>query len=96
MLPKGGFLSDIAAAQDKLPTLTDVSEIAKTKAQIFNNEVDIVVTAIFMVLVVLIVVANAWLWLRLLTKQSESVLHEEPAVPLDDPKFADLDNYSHH
>jgi len=41
--------------------------VAGIKAQLFNLKVDIIVTAAFMALTLLIVAANAWLWARILT-----------------------------
>ncbi|MCX6847416.1 MAG: hypothetical protein NTY98_00690 [Verrucomicrobia bacterium] len=60
------------------------AEAHKLAAQIFNNQVDIAVTAIFMILVLLIVGASLHLWIRLFTGKTPRKLCEDPAVPHPD------------
>ena len=66
------------------------TEVAKISAQIFNNQVDIAVTAIFMTMVLLIVGASLHLWIRLLNGTAPRHLCEDPARP--HPELLVLDN----
>ncbi|MEI6562708.1 MAG: carbon starvation CstA family protein [bacterium] len=76
----GGFIPAITALRDQLATASAADAI-KLSAQIFNNQVDIAVTATFMILVLLIVGASLRLWIRLLTGKAPRHLCEDPAVP---------------
>ncbi len=78
-----GFVPAIAQMKEQL--LAPGADVARLKTLIFNAQVDIAVTAVFMVLVCLIVLANALLWFRMMLGKTSSPLHEEPAVSLDDP-----------
>jgi carbon starvation protein len=64
--PRLGFLSGAAAAL--------------SPRQAFNAHVDAAVTAVFLVLVAVIVLANARVWVQLLAGRREPDLHEEPFV----------------
>jgi carbon starvation protein len=75
-----------AIAQMRAQLAAPGADVARLRTLIFNNQVDIVVTAVFMVLVCLIVLANAHLWLRIMFGKS-SALHEEAAISLDDPNI---------
>ena len=76
-----GFIPAIEGFRAQLATAApDAAKNIKTL--IFNNQVDIAVTAFFMVLVLLIVAANVHLWWRLLTGKKESHLSEQPRVDL--------------
>jgi carbon starvation protein len=75
-----GFLPAIDKLRDQLAT-APAEKIAGIRAQIFNNQVDIVVTAVFMALVFIVVSAGAMLWWRLLTGRAQRRLAEDPAVP---------------
>ena len=56
------------------------ADFAIWKAQLFNNLVDAGVTAVFMLLVAIVVVANARVWWQLLAGAREPELREEPYV----------------
>ncbi len=84
----GGFVPAIAALRAQLAT-APVKDIERITRQIFNNQVDIVVTATFMVLVMAIVAANALLWLRLFKGTAPRHLCEDPAVPHPDLAIRD-------
>ncbi len=76
-----GFIPAIEKFRAQLATATP--EAAKNiQTLIFNNQVDVVVTALFMVLVLMIVAANVHLWWGLLTGRRESKLNEHQRVDL--------------
>ncbi len=79
----GGFLPAIATLRVQLAGASS-AEAHKLAAQIFNNQVDIAVTATFMILVLLIVGASLHLWIRLFTGKTPRKLCEDPAVPHPD------------
>jgi carbon starvation protein len=78
-----GFVSNIAKFRADLPAATTATS-AELQAQIFNNQVDIAVTAAFMALVLLIVAASARVWYRILAGKPVLPLREDPLVALDD------------
>jgi carbon starvation protein len=79
----GGFLPAIATLREQLAVASS-ADAHKLAAQIFNNQVDIAVTATFMILVLLIVGASLHLWIRLFTGKTPRKLCEDPAVPHPD------------
>jgi carbon starvation protein len=79
----GGFLPAIATLREQLAVASS-ADAHKLAAQIFNNQVDIAVTATFMILVLLIVGASLHLWIRLFTGKMPRKLCEDPAVPHPD------------
>ena len=79
----GGFLPAIATLRGQLAGAS-ATEANKLASQIFNNQVDIAVTATFMILVLLIVGASLRLWIRLFTGEAPRSLCEDPAVPHPD------------
>jgi len=78
-----GFIPTIAKLREQLAA-TPPGEAAKLASQIFNNQIDAVVTAIFMTLVLAIVAINVNLWIRLLKGTAPRRLSEDPAVPHPD------------
>ncbi|MEI6516464.1 MAG: carbon starvation CstA family protein, partial [bacterium] len=74
----GGFLPAIVKLKSQLAAAPGGDTTSLT-SQIFNNQVDITVTAVFMVLVILIVAASARLWILLLTGKAPRHLSEDPA-----------------
>ena len=52
-------------------------------AQLFNNRVDAAVTAVFLVLVAIVVIANARVWWQLLAGKPAPALREEPYVTVE-------------
>ncbi len=72
-----GFL---AIAENLKKTIAETGGTPAQRAQLFNNQVDAGVTAIFMVLVLIVVAANARVWWQLLAKKSAPALREEPYV----------------
>ena len=75
----GGFLPAIVKLRSQLATASPADAGALT-SQIFNNQVDIAVTAVFMLLVLAIVSINAHLWIRLLRGTAPRTLSEDPAM----------------
>jgi carbon starvation protein len=59
------------------------AEIKTWSAQLFNNRVDAIVTATFLVLVAIVVIANARVWYQLLSGRRTATLHEDPYVTAD-------------
>jgi carbon starvation protein len=76
-----GFLAIARGLEAKIAAGGAPAEIKTWSAQLFNNRVDAVVTATFLVLVAIVVIANARVWWQLLTGRRVAVLHEEPYVP---------------
>jgi len=79
----GGFVPAIAKLREQL-AVAPATEVGKIATQIFNNQVDIVVTATFMALVMVIVGSCAVLWFRLFKGTAPRKLSETPAVPHPD------------
>ena len=59
---------------------SSAAELATWQAQLFNNRVDAVVTAVFLLLVTIVVIANARMWWQLVSGRQTSQLREEPYV----------------
>jgi len=77
-----GFLALARGIQAKLAAGGSAAELATWRTQILNNHIDAAVTGTFMVLVLLIVAANARVWWQLLVDRGEPRLREEAYVPL--------------
>ena len=75
-----GFLALARNLEVKIAAGGTAKEIAAWQAQLFNNRVDAVVTGAFLVLVVIVVLANARVWWQLLVGKRAPELHEEPYV----------------
>jgi carbon starvation protein len=77
-----GFLSIANGLEQKLALGVSQVEAATLRAQIFNNRVDAAVTASFMVLVTIVLAANARVWWQLLAGKRAPELREEPYVAI--------------
>ncbi len=77
-----GFLALARGLEAKVAAGGPAAEVAVWQAQILNNRIDAAVTGTFMVLVLLVVAANARVWWQLLAGRRPAVLHEEAYVPL--------------
>ncbi len=75
-----GFLPIAQGLEQKLAVGGTEAEIAVWKAQLLNNRIDAAVTAAFLVLVAVVVIANARLWFQLLVGKAAPQLHEESFV----------------
>lgn len=77
-----GFLSIAQGLEAKIAAGGTPKEIATWSAQLFNNRVDAAVTGAFLVLVVIVVLANARVWVQLLAGKRAPEMREEPYVAL--------------
>lgn len=75
----GGFYPALESLKLQLGQAS-AAAAAGLKDQLFNLKVDIIVTAVFMVLTLLIVAANVRLWFRIIVNQEPAVLQEDPIV----------------
>lgn len=76
-----GFLALADGFEAKLAAGGTPAEINVWTHQRFNNLVDAGVTAVFLVLVAIVVLANARVWWQLLSGRNTIKLQEEPYVP---------------
>jgi carbon starvation protein len=75
-----GFLAIADTFKAKIAAGGTAAELKMWSAQLFNNRVDAAVTAVFLVLVAIVVVANARIWWQLLSGKRPAQLHEAPYV----------------
>jgi carbon starvation protein len=75
-----GFLAIAHGLEVKIAAGGTAKELATWSAQLFNNRVDAAVTGTFLVLVVVVVLANARVWFELLAGKRAPNLREEPYV----------------
>jgi carbon starvation protein len=75
-----GFLAIARGLETKIAAGGTAAELKGWQAQLFNNRVDAAVTAVFLVLVIVVVLANARIWLQLLSGKRTAQLREEPYV----------------
>jgi len=82
--PRLGFLSAAADLKTKLAADggTPLAQVAEWRHLLLNNYINTAVTGVLLVLVVLVVIANARVWVQLLNGKRTAVLHEEPYVRL--------------
>ncbi|HEX2860198.1 MAG TPA: carbon starvation CstA family protein [Lacunisphaera sp.] len=78
-----GFLAIARGLEDRVAAGGTPAELATWRAQIFNNHIDVAVTGTFLVLVLLVVAANARVWWQLLAGRRAADLREEAYVPLE-------------
>ncbi len=80
--PRLGFLSHARSLAEKIDagvaSGATVDQIAQWRRLVFNDYVNSGVTAVFLVLVLLIVGASARTWWQMLVKKQKLPLHEEP------------------
>src|SRR6478609_2277506 len=77
-----GFLAIARGLEAKVATGGTPAELALWRAQLLNNYIDAAVIGTFLVLVLIVVVANARVWWQLLAGRSVTQLREEAYVPL--------------
>ncbi len=80
--PRLGFLSAARDLAAKVAAGGSRTQIAAWQHQIFNNYVNCAVTGTFLLLVILIVGANARVWWQLLVQKKRRPLQEAPFVAL--------------
>jgi carbon starvation protein len=80
-LPRVGFLAQARLLEQQLAAGSlPPSQLAAVQAQIFNNRLDAVVCAVFLVLVTTILIDSLWLWYRILTSAADARVVESPFV----------------
>jgi carbon starvation protein len=80
-LPRLGFLAQANQLQAALDARTVAAgQVAATQAQIFNNRLDALVCAVFLLLVTTILVDSVRLWYRILSGAEEAKVVEAPFV----------------
>ena len=77
-----GFLAIARGLKVKVEAGGTPAELAMWRTQILNNQIDAAVTGTFLVLVLLVVAANARVWWQLLAGRRVKQLQEEAYVPL--------------
>ncbi|HEY8993250.1 MAG TPA: carbon starvation CstA family protein [Lacunisphaera sp.] len=77
-----GFLAIARGLEAKIAAGGTPTEQAVWRSQILNNHIDAVVTGTFLVLVLLVVAANARVWWQLAGGRRKAELREEAYVPL--------------
>ncbi len=77
-----GFLAIARGLEAKLALGGSAVEEAAWSAQLLNNRIDAAVTGVFLVLVLIVVAANARVWWQLLAGRRPADLREESYVPL--------------
>ena len=73
-----GFLALARGLEAKIAAGGSGAELKAWSAQLFNNRVDAAITAVFLVLVTVVVIANARVWWQLLAGKRAAQLREEP------------------
>jgi carbon starvation protein len=79
-----GFLAIARGLQQRIALGGSRADVISWRAQLFNNRIDALVTGVFLVLVTIVVAANARVWWQLLAGQRAPELREEPYVPVGD------------
>ena len=75
-----GFLDLARGLEAQIAAGGTPAQIAGWQAQLLNNRVDAGVTAVFLILVAVVVAANARVWWQLVMAKRAPALHEEPYV----------------
>lgn len=79
-----GFLSSAATLKVHLTQGGTAAQLEQWRHQLANQYINTAVMGTFLVLVLLVVAANARVWWSLLSGKTKSVLHEEPFVSVDE------------
>jgi carbon starvation protein len=77
-----GFLAIANDQAGKIAVGGSAADLKSWHAQLLNNRVDAAVTAVFLILVAIVVLASARTWWQLLAGKRRVELHEEPYVPV--------------
>ncbi|ACB74684.1 carbon starvation CstA family protein [Opitutus terrae] len=78
--PRLGFLSAARDLAAKIASGGTPAQLAQWERLLFNNYVNTAITATFLVLVAIVVIANARVWWQLLSGRRAADLHEEKYV----------------
>lgn len=89
--PRIGFLAKTRSLQTEITTLTASAErpelstrLRELQVQVFNNQVDAIVTGAFLLLVLLVILLSLREWMLLLSRRKAAVLQESEPVWLPD------------
>ncbi len=89
--PRIGFQAKITALQTEIAALTNQTESPETsshlrelKVQIFNNQVDAIVTGVFLLLISLVIILSVREWILLLSRRKAAILQESEPTWLPD------------
>jgi carbon starvation protein len=77
-----GFLAIARGLEQKISAGGSATDLALWKAQLLNNRIDAAVTGTFLVLVLVVLIANARVWWQLLAGKRVAQLREEPYIAL--------------
>jgi carbon starvation protein len=80
-----GFLAIARGLEVKIAAGGSPAELAAWHAQWVNNRIDAAVTGVFLILVAIVVIANAVVWWQLLAGKRAPALREEPFVAAREP-----------
>ncbi|HVU16894.1 MAG TPA: carbon starvation CstA family protein [Candidatus Didemnitutus sp.] len=83
--PRVGFLAQAGSLAQKLAN-ANAADAATISRQIFNAHMNATVTAVFLLLVILVVLSCARVWYQLLAGKRTADLHEEPYVAVTPAK----------
>jgi carbon starvation protein len=83
-----GFLAIARGLEAKIATGGTAKELAQWQSQLLNNRIDAAVTGAFLVLVLVVVIANARLWWQVLAGKITPELREEAYIPSSDAEEA--------
>jgi len=80
--PRLGFLSGADLLTRQIAAGASPAAAASLQRQLLNDRIDAAITGFFVILVAVVVLANARVWWQLLAGRREPVLHEEPYVAM--------------
>ncbi|MEY4939327.1 MAG: Carbon starvation protein [Verrucomicrobiota bacterium] len=75
-----GFLALARSFEARIAAGGTAAELKLWQAQLLNNRVDAAVTAVFLILVAIVLIANARVWWQLVRQKQTPLLREEPYV----------------
>jgi carbon starvation protein len=80
--PRLGFLSGADLLTRQIAAGASSVATASLQRQLLNDRIDAAITGFFVILVAVVVLANARVWWQLLAGRRDRVLHEEPYVAI--------------
>ena len=83
-----GFLPIARGLETRIAAGGSAAELAAWQAQLLNNRIDAAVTGMFLVLVLIVLLANARVWWQLLAGKRRADPQEDPYVPVGGAKTA--------
>jgi len=86
--PRLGFLAGAKNFAAKIAAGGMPEQLNQWERLVFNSQINAFVTGTFLVLVAIVVVANARVWWQLLAGKRQPVLHEEPYVAVSGTEMA--------